>query len=108
MVCPQGLNNRTAQTPSLPCPMQRFVVLVLDTASHYAVASPGGQLAALFDLRGVTMRNLPLAAVGATAELPAYAAAPGCPALPTNTCSCRCTALPVAALMHGHLSRFPA
>lgn len=43
--------------------LERFVVLVLDTACHYAVAAPAGQLAALFDLRGVTMRNLHMAAV---------------------------------------------
>lgn len=43
--------------------LERFVVLVLDTASQYAAVSPDGQLAALFDLRDVTMRNLQLAAV---------------------------------------------
>lgn len=43
-------------------------MLVLDTASQYAAVSPDGQLAALFDLRDVTMRNLQLAAVGAAPQ----------------------------------------
>ncbi|KAL4440074.1 hypothetical protein ABPG75_003075 [Micractinium tetrahymenae] len=43
--------------------LERFVVLVLDTAAHYAAAAADGQLAALFDLRDVTMRNLHLGAI---------------------------------------------